>query len=87
MVKEKKGEEKEKEGLEKEGEEKEGLPWYEARFHTCLLCEEEVPLGRFSSHLRQQHRTTFSAYRYYVRYFKKFIFGSGTRLHEVLDIV
>jgi hypothetical protein len=45
-------------------EEKAALPWYEARFHVCLICEEEVPLGSFSLHVREQHQITFSRYRY-----------------------
>ncbi len=39
------------------------LPWYEARFHACLTCGAEVPLGSFTAHLRQQHRTAFATYR------------------------
>jgi hypothetical protein len=46
-----------------EGEKEGVLPWYEARFHACLTCGAEVPLGSFTTHLRQQHRTAFATYR------------------------
>jgi hypothetical protein len=50
-------------GVEEGEKERVGLPWYEARFHACLTCGAEVPLGSFTAHLRHQHRTAFATYR------------------------
>jgi hypothetical protein len=54
-------------GVAEEGERAGVLPWYEARFHACLTCGAEVPLGSFTAHLRHQHRTAFATYRWDIK--------------------
>ena len=44
-------------------EELEKLPWYEVRYHECLICKTNYPLGSMNNHVNKVHNISIEAYR------------------------
>jgi len=39
------------------------LPWYESRYHTCLMCSKELPLGSMYGHINELHKQSMVWYK------------------------
>merc|ERR1719228_1326756 len=39
------------------------LPWYEVRYHECLLCMTNLPLGSMNMHVNETHKMSIHTYR------------------------
>ena len=39
------------------------LPWYEARYHTCLICNQQYPLGSMNGHVNETHNLSMYLYK------------------------
>lgn len=56
------------------------LPWYEARYHHCLICEKFYTLGTFSSHVLDAHGMSMVLYRYV-------FISPPSKQYQFLDII